>query len=469
MSLLKNNKWSIIILLFSFFIVSCSDDDDPIVEPQPNPELNNVSEDIQKVNNFIWDKMDTYYLWRDKMPTDINRKKEENSIEYFDKLLYTEKDKWSFITDDLEGLQNSFKGVETGFGYSIAFGKFSNKENAYFAIVEYVYPGTPAAEANLKRGDLIVALDGGDINDDNYKKLFDGSTIIITKGKLENNSIANNGDVELTSKVLNLDPVLIDTVFTVDDHKIGYLSYMQYINDYNSSIDEAMAKFESENITDLIVDVRYNPGGSVNAANHLCSSIAPKEEVDKESLFVTFQWNDQIMAEIKGAGQMDDVETPFNKDVPTKLDMDKVYILATGSSASASELTINNLRPYMDVVLIGETTHGKYTASITLTDESKDPVLKNWALQPIVAKYANAAGVSDFADGFTPDFEVKDELLPAMPLGDLTDPLIAKAVEQITGNSDLTALKAAKVHYNFEVKDRLYSKFQKFKETLIIK
>ena len=114
--------------------------------------------------------------------------------------------------------------------------------------------------------------------------------------------------------------------------------------------------------------------------------------------------------------------------------MDKVYFLTARGTASASELLMTSLYPYMDVVQIGETTVGKCYASIIL-DDDEDPKRHNWAIMPLVMKYANAQGFTDFVDGIDPDVEVRDNLLYAVPFGDLSDPLLATALEQISGVS----------------------------------
>jgi len=122
----------------------------------------------------------------------------------------------------------------------------------------------------------------------------------------------------------------------------------------------------------------------------------------------------------------------------------------------------------MNVVMVGDTTYGKYTASITLKPEdfysnaSTYADFKNWGIQPIVLRYANAEGVTNFVDGFAPDYLVSDELLPAQPLGDLSETLLKKAVEKIT-NVPITALKSATTKFKFKEFDRGFSKFDQLK------
>jgi len=170
MKLIKN---VFLILFLLALAIGCSEDPLPNPKPDPEPEPETPIEEAplltQKVNGFIKTAMTDIYLWYKYLP-DIDIKYEMNSKDYFDKLLYDE-DKWSFITDDVQALESSFEGVETTFGYSLAFGRFSNTGNI-FALVEFVYPDTPAAEAGLKRGDIIVKMNGSDITDkENYQSL----------------------------------------------------------------------------------------------------------------------------------------------------------------------------------------------------------------------------------------------------------------------------------------------------------
>jgi len=450
-----------LLMLISLFL-SCEKEDIP--KEGEAPLL------TQKVNDFILVSMEDVYLWEDYLP-EIDNNFEFDSEEYFYKLLYDE-DKWSFITDDIEALEDSFEGVETTFGYSLAFGRFSNT-GTLFALVEYVYPDSPASRAGIIRGDIILLLNGGDITDDNYKDLFYGSTISITKGINNNGSIVAGSSLSMTSEILNLDPVLITDIIEVNGHKVGYLFYAQFISNYNTSLDDAFQYFKSNGITDLVLDIRYNPGGYISAAQYLCSSIAPQAIVSAENVLVNMQWNSFYQNYWQEKGVYNQIELNFLSTNPANLDLDKVYILTGSGSASASELTITGLDPYMDVILIGDTTYGKYTGSITMKPEDiyVDPNyyadFDNWGIQPIVLRYANANGVTDFKDGFAPDFYVYDDLWAGIPLGDPTEPLLDKALEQITGVIKESSFKKQLLP-NYDVFGRGFSRFDDQRRNLIV-
>lgn len=466
-------KFQLIFLLGILLVIAvrCKKDDIPVDEQKEQ-----ASAITLKVNTFIKNVMTDVYLWYDQMPS-IDIKYELDSKEYFYKLLYTD-DKWSFITDDIAAFENSLQGVETTYGYSLAFGMFTSSSGAptgtYFAVVEYVYPGTPAAKTGFTRGDIIVKINGEDITESNYINLFTSSSVSLTKGILVSGGISQGATVALVAEKLNLDPVLTYKIIERGGHKIGYLMYLQYIASYNStSLLTALQYFAANNITDLVIDLRYNPGGYTSAAQYLCSSIAPANIVTDMRRLVTFQWNDKYQNYWTANQRYDQLSVQFDATVPVKLGLSKVYFLTGYGTASASELTICGLEPYMDVKIIGDTTAGKYTASITLTPadvysrESDYADFKDWGLQPIVIRYANSEGLTNFKDGFAPDFYVRDELLPACPLGDITEPLLKKAVEDITGEI-ITSGKKSAPPAGFDIAFRRSSKFDNQKRNLFI-
>ena len=215
--------------------------------------------------------------------------------------------------------------------------------------------------------------------------------------------------------------------------KIGYLVYVEFIpgnNDaYLQEMDNIFNEFISAGVSDLIVDLRYNPGGAVDAAIHLASEIVPLTIASNSGLMIRLQYNADLQYYL--------VANNFNSylyynfyPAAGNLNLNRVYILTTGRSASASELVIAGLDPYMEVVQIGTPTYGKYVGSWVIPDDKN-----KWAMMPIVSKFINNNGFTDFEDGLTPDHVVEDNLFSALPFGNVNDPMIARAIELATGKS----------------------------------
>ena len=148
-----------------FIVTSCKKDPDPEPEPEPEPEL---SEEVLVLNEWIWEGMNDLYLWEQFIP-DLDYKKEPHPEEFFYKLLY-EDDRDSWIVDDYEALLNRFQGVELATGMNVRPGLIN--DNDVISIVTYVTPDSPAADSGVKRGDVIISIDGQGLTADNYFDLY---------------------------------------------------------------------------------------------------------------------------------------------------------------------------------------------------------------------------------------------------------------------------------------------------------
>ncbi len=456
-------------VLFSVITISCID------VPEPWDKNAKAPAATIAVNEFVEAVMNDVYLWYASVP-DIDINYELDTKAYFKKLLNSE-DKWSFITDDVKKLEDSFEGIETSYGWSLVFGRFRDQQGLptgnLYALVEFVYPNTPASQAGLKRGDFIHSLNGGDINETNYMDLLNSSNLSISYGQYGDSGISNVQTLNMNALKLNLDPVQFTNIIEHGGHKIGYLFYAQFIGNYNSSIDAALQNFLNNQVTDVVLDLRYNPGGTTDAAQHLCSSLAPVDVVNGEKNLVKFQWNDKYQDYWVSKNYQSQLGIGFLKSIPLKMGLNKLHVITGSGTASASELTITGLKPYMNLTTVGDTTYGKYTASITLKPEDfyenpkdyKD--FDNWAVQPIILKYANSQGVTDFKDGFVPDILDEDDVFSSIQLGDKNEALLKRTIEDITG-VEVIAMKSAPIKRQFTIFDRGFSKFDANKRELII-
>lgn len=465
--------------LYSFLLLllisACHDDNnDPEPTPpvEPEPETPVIADAYtQRVNSFIYQMMKSCYLWTDQIP-ELDRHYETDPKAYFKKIL-TSDDRFSMITDDFEGLLNSTQGIEKSFGYSLAYQWADEAQTKVRAIVEYVYPNSPASLAGLERGDLIVSINNQNITTSNMDELTNAPSINIGVSKFENEKYSVPQTVTLAMAVVEQNPVHTHKVINAGTKKVGYLFYSSYIGKFNSSLDSVFAAFKNAGVSELILDLRYNLGGDEEAVINLCSHIAPAAVCQNKELIIQKEFN-AIQTEYNKKDTVDPNAYFTDSLSNDNLDLSRVFILTSNQTYSASEVTLVGLEPYMDVIQIGERTGGKYTgmqilpAVIYIGDMAfLDPVIGNWALYPIVLEYKNKNGKNP-KGGLAPDYKVESFYLPMEPLGDEKDPLIAQALELITGAVPATtqAYKRMNTKQPFH---HAASPFDPVKKNLIVK
>lgn len=465
---------------FSFILTSCEKDSQTDTAP--------TDEKINPVSQFVYDGMSTYYLWANEV---VNKKPtvaDADPEAYFYRILNSTDSQhgWSWITDDVDALMADFSGESLSFGYVLSFYLIGNDPYAY---IKYVYPNTPAAKAGLQRLDFIGKLNDVKlstvqrnedtyISDRDYNLLYGNSAVKFTTYKLSGTTLVQDKEVTITPDKTPKDPVIYSNIYTIGEKRIGYLFYADFVDDFDYRLYEVFDAFKTDEITDLVLDLRYNHGGAVTSAIYLSSMIAPRTAVENKSPFIVMNYNDLLNRSFdkwyNEAAEADKYKydrkdylgtyTSSNKNpLDVNLDLKQVYIIATGDSYSASELTTFCLKPYMEVVHIGNKTGGKYMASWTvhayntLPDENGNiravPIydkneltseeqqsLKNWAMQPIVAFYS---------DKYEQNFSATDGLIPAevntfdegfgyidywTQLGDTKDVFLGHALYLITGD-----------------------------------
>lgn len=468
-------KLFFLIPFVSIFIYSCNengniiDDGDETDTTDSSTDTTDISS-YYSINKWILEEMQAYYLWEDKLPevTDTTSIDPET---FFYSLLYDDLDKWSFITDDYSGLSAELEGTPTSMGYSPAFYLYNNSKNVLI-IVEYVYPDSPAETAGLKRGDIILAIDGELMDTTNYYDLYSGSSYTVKLGSYSSttgNLSYSGTELSMIAAEIDADPAIYHTVIEYGGVKTGYLVYTEFVsgtNDkYLSTLDDIFDEFSDAGVANLIVDLRYNPGGVIDCAGHLASAIAPSNVVVNKKVLVNMDYNEMLdyYFEYYEGKNSDNLKYRFPSN-NHNLNLSTVYFLTTSGTASACELLISGLRPYMNSIIVGESTYGKYTGAFVLSDYN-DPPVHNWGIIPIVLKYSNADGYTDFVDGLTPDYEIDDDLVNAVPFGDTSDPVLAKALEVITGQTTVATTKSVKLPNTFK---RLVSDHQIIRKNLFV-
>lgn len=422
---------------------------------------NDSSKTVNVVSQFVYDGLSTYYLWANDMISQKPSISDSIPFDYFDKVLNsTDKSHgWSFITDDVQGLMAEFSGTPKEFGFSLIFAYANDAKNEYYAVVKYVFPNSPAANAGIVRNSIISKVNGNAITESNYVALYGVDPVSLTTLKYSGSTLVTDKTITLTPQTITTNPILYSSIYEIGGKKIAYLFYTGFISNFNSSLYETFNNFKQAGVTDLVLDLRYNHGGALTAATYLSSLIAPRTAVVNKSTFVKLSYNSDLNSYFdKNKYSRSDSLGIYDRTEPNplnaNLNLNKVYIIATDDSYSAAELTTFCLRQFMDVVHIGSNTGGKYTASWTLHayDENlgvpiydinkmsaSDKIkLKNWAMQPIVAKYANKID-KDFSNpGYlAPEYPLQEGfgyLSAWTPIGDTKDVLLGQALYLITGD-----------------------------------
>ncbi|WP_077919104.1 S41 family peptidase [Spirosoma sp. 209] len=437
----RRTPW-VLVASFAVLLSACKKEADLVTPATTTTAANPNAE----VNNWILDNMRYYYYWNTKIPAnpDLTLAPEP----FFNSLLNTynatsnpDGDRFSWIQESAEELQASLSGETTTTGMEYQLYLRASGSDDIIAQVLYVLPGSPAQKAGLKRGDIISKVNGQVLNRSNYLSLLFGNTTNFTFGLASvNNGSLVDTDVSrsVTATVFQENPVFLDSVYTVGSKKIGYLVYNQFVpgannsraNEYDAQIDAIFSNFKAQGVNELVLDLRYNPGGYTSSSTNLASLIG--KGVTTGKLFFREECNPTLTAAWTRQYGSDFLVNNFvTKPQNIGANLSRVFVLTTDHTASASELIINGLRPYMTVTTIGTTTTGKNVGSITLTDDSGKI---KWGMQPIVFKSFNSLGQSDYASGFKPTIEV-EEPLNLLPLGDTREPLLGTALAQITGTA----------------------------------
>ncbi len=382
--------------------------------------------------------MNYHYLWRSDLPDSLNCDYTLDEYEFFKSIL-SPKDRFSYMTGN-STWNPTEEFINLGFEYQI----YQDKKGRKAMQILYIYDQPAYSSSNISRGDFvqflskennIVRLKKIKLNDDLFEYTSNQEEIVI--------SLSDFGNSKSTVQLYKI----------IDDgiNRIGYVCYLEYGE--KKDIAKALKYFYENNITDLVLDLRYNPGGYVSTCKYICNCIVP--EIGYSQIFQRCTYNDILaeknFEETGSPDSFDFFETPQNEFgnslgyaiYPFRLN--RLYVLTSKNTASASEATIVCLRPFLDVTIIGETTVGKGVGSYNISDKK----FRN-SIQPITMQYYNARNETTPDEGLKPDYYFPNSYLTSKSdLGDPCEPLLNQALSLIN-NSFSSSTATTRSISNFE-------------------
>ncbi|MDP2061232.1 MAG: S41 family peptidase, partial [Flavobacteriaceae bacterium] len=336
----KFHKW-FYIAIFGFLLFACSGDD---------RDDNSTALNSDDVKNFIWKGLNLFYLYQAEIPNladtrfasqaelDVFLNTFSAPENLFESLLYQRQsvDRFSVIVEDFIALEQSFQGISKSNGMDFRLSFLPNSNTQLFGFVRFVLPGSSAANNGIKRGDFFTEVNGTTLTVDNFSNLLFGNDVIVLTMAdfVQGNppSFVKNGITKtLTAATLTENPIFINKTFDLSGHKIGYLMYNGFTSNFDVQLNDVFGTFKTAGITDLVLDLRYNPGGSVATARNLGSMITGQFT---GQVFSKQIWNNkiqQIITQDNPAALNDNFVNSFNGNTVNSLNLTRVYVITTGS------------------------------------------------------------------------------------------------------------------------------------------
>jgi carboxyl-terminal processing protease len=374
---------------------------------------------ITAQNLFVRDRLFDLYLWADSLPA-VNPAQFPSPEAYLEAVRQRPLDaRFSYITSAASSNAFYSDSQFIGFGFSNALLDGAMR-------VLQVFRDSPAAEAGLARGDRIVEIDGRAV-----EELIETGQIATAFGPadegvaIELAFVATDGTVSrqlMVKRAVTIPTVSLTQVYEIDGRRVGYLFFRNFVRPSIAALDEAFATLRAAEVSELVLDLRYNGGGLVDVAQHLGSLIGGWRTAGQ--VFATYAHNER--------NAYRDTSLRFEPLEQAAPGLSRLIAITSRSSASASELVLNALSPFMPVVLIGDATYGKPVGQYLI--EFCDKVLA-----PVSFAMRNANDEGAFFDGLPVTCAAADDL--TRQLGDAEESALAEAFHFI--RHDQCSLPAA--------------------------
>jgi len=371
---------------------------------------------IKEQNKFVHDVLYDSYLWSDKLSHQDYLATNYDSPQALLQSLKFKSDHFSYIMDLTKADTFFGKGKYNNFGF-IPF-LIEYKENQLALVVAFVYPNSPAENAGVKRGDIIIKVDDHYIDEKNIDMVYN----ILKKRQSIGFTFFKNNKVytKFISKYrYTVRTVTNSHIYRVESKRVGYMVLSDFIEMSKYEINSVFRRFKKANISDLILDLRYNGGGDVRIANHLASLIGGENVADKVSEYMFFN---QKYSNLNKT-------TFFESYNENQLNLKRIFVITSNRTCSASERVIHNLQAShtgVEVIQIGHKTCGKPYGYEGVG------VFCNKVLFSINTESTNGDREGRYSDGLSPTCEVEDDLFT--PLGSREESSLKETLYYIKNN-----------------------------------
>ncbi len=396
-----------------------------------DPEPQDVYTLEERARDGLYDLMKYVYLWYNTMPT-VKASDFAGPEQILEALRYKPTDRWSFVTD-YESFIASMQGSFVGHGIRMSLDPANNVR------VVSLYEGSDLWPKGVRRGWIVKEINGTLIapifisgNNTAYNDLMGPATAGITNTFKFVNPDGQELTYSSTKASFTINSVTASKILDLPGGKTGYLCFETFIEPSEQELNEAFANFKANNVTDLIIDLRYNTGGYMDIAQQLSSLVLTWDDTTKVCYKLTY--NSLVGPEWNESYNFVRTESP--------LGLDRVVFITTRSSASASEVVINSLKPYVDVKIVGDTTHGKPAGmniwGFPFPSQSDPNPDYEYVFAPITFEYLNSMNEGRFYEGMVPDVRAADDI--THDFGDPQEASLSAAIGVLNGTKSATAL-----------------------------
>jgi len=331
--------------LLAFTLASCSGSSGigtqgPGFTDNPNPLVCSA----QNSKQWVLENMQDSYLFSDQLPT-VQASNFDGPEDYIRALRVAPYDRFSYVSDAETSDAFFEEGESFGFGMRL---EWSKDQNLYFTLVE---PLSPLGLAGVDRGDEILAINNvppQEFTREFFEQALGTGDEEVTATFEIGEQSGGSRTVEVKKSLYSVQTVLDAKVLTQGNSRIGYLNFLTFIEPSEAELNSAFNQFRAENIDELVLDLRHNLGGRISIAEQLASQIAGNAV--EGGAFTRLNFNRKYSEK--------NVSFPFEVR-QNAVNLPRVFVLTSPNTCSASEMVINNLRPFIDVITIGDTTCGK--------------------------------------------------------------------------------------------------------------